>query len=213
MPPRPSSRRRSGRRWPGEARGGHAQRARCSGRIGVNERPMKLTRNSTTSSAITPGSATMARKPGAAAAPWLSARAALLVERRAAGRARARTPPRSTRKCAGCRSCRRGGRPRSRPWWAERICAAWMRPTARPVSSRGAGAVAIASPRGPMPPKSPMPMRRTERLLDARDDRAEGEDAPRRRRAPSPRRPCARGGRRGGPRRERGGRRRAGRRR
>ena len=49
--------------------------------------------------------------------------------------------------------------PPSGPMAAERICAAWTRPTALPVSSRRDWLVAIASPSGPMPPNKPMPTR------------------------------------------------------
>ena len=89
--------------------------------------------------------------------------------------------------------------PASGPTAADRICAAWIRPTARPVSSRGACAVAMARPSGPMPPKRPMPMRSDEQLLDARHRGATAPGSPRTRRAPSPRCPCGRGGRRAGP--------------
>jgi hypothetical protein len=50
--------------------------------------------------------------------------------------------------------------PASGPTAAARICADWMLPTARPVWSRGASAVAMASPSGPTPPKSPTAVRR-----------------------------------------------------
>ena len=49
--------------------------------------------------------------------------------------------------------------PESGPTAAARIWADWMPPTARPVCSRGASAVAMARPSGPMPPKRPMAVR------------------------------------------------------
>ena len=49
--------------------------------------------------------------------------------------------------------------PASGPTAAERIWADWIRPTARPVCSRGQPEVAMARPSGPMPPKSPTPTR------------------------------------------------------
>ena len=53
---------------------------RCSGRIGVKDRPMKFTTKSTISRATTPGRATTARKPGPGPATRLAAGPALLVE-------------------------------------------------------------------------------------------------------------------------------------
>jgi hypothetical protein len=46
------------------------------------------------------------------------------------------------------------------PTAADRIWADWIEPTARPVCSRGAPDVAMASPSGPMPPNRPTPARR-----------------------------------------------------
>ena len=53
--------------------GGTPSDPRCRGRIGVNDRPMKFTRKRTQRSAITPGSATTAPKPGPGPAAFLSA--------------------------------------------------------------------------------------------------------------------------------------------
>ena len=68
---------------------------------------------------------------------------------------------------------RPGTRPASGPTAADRICADWIEPTARPVCSRGARDVAIARPRGPIPPNRPMPGPQHEELADAGDERGE----------------------------------------
>ena len=126
--------------------------------MGVKERPMKFTTNSTAISGTTPGIRRMSPK---ASRGWPSAAAA------SGGSSKYRTSRTSaTAQAAAVTtnvqrmptvSARRP--PDKGPTAAARICADWMPPTARPVCSRGASAVAMARPSGPIPPKRPTAVR------------------------------------------------------
>ena len=158
---RPPSRARSGGPW--RARGalpGRPARWRCKGRIGVNERPMKFTRNSTASSGGHAGQPQhlgerRSRRGGSA-----GGRRRLLV---AASHTRTSAPAQSAavaRKVAadpdhvGQEAAQRAAPRRRTGSGPPGSC-----PRRGRSARAGASDVAMARPSGPIPPNSPTPTR------------------------------------------------------
>ena len=170
--------------------------------MGVNDRPTKFTSSSTASSAGTPGRRrTSVKGARGAASAGATASGFDVVAQHQEQRDRAQRR-RSARTSSGCRPCRRAAPPASGPTAADRICAAW-------IASHGEAGVARAAattwpwprPRGPMPPKSPMPTRSAKSCQTSCADGGEQQQHHVRRRARAPPSASARSGRPGGPRR------------
>ena len=188
-------------------------RARCRGRIGVNERPMKFTRKRTRAAAGTPGSRITSRKPARGAPPRRAARGA--PPRRSTStqaRARPRRAPAVTTKVAPDADVSARKPPASGPDRRRQDLRGLDQADRACRSPRGARARSPWPGRaGPMPPKSPTPIRSasscstfvTAALSDEQDHVGDERLAPRS--------PSGRSGRRGAPRRAPAGRRGAGR--